>query len=91
MKQRIKFGARLSRVISTVAPDSENINITPYERIQWPLVREVAQECERLGFDSVIMPDHPMDDISRLACRSTIAALVECTRRVTVGTLTVNT
>ncbi|MFW9864396.1 MAG: LLM class flavin-dependent oxidoreductase, partial [Candidatus Thorarchaeota archaeon] len=91
MKQRIKFGARLSRVISTVASDSENINITPYERIQWPLVREVAQECERLGFDSVIMPDHPMDDVSRLACWSTIAALAEATKRVTIGTLTVNT
>ena len=91
MKRKTKFGARLSRVISTVAPDSENINITPYERIQWPLVREVAQECERLRFDSVIMPDHPMDDVSRLACWSTIAALAEATKQVTVGTLTVNT
>ncbi|MFX1369780.1 MAG: LLM class flavin-dependent oxidoreductase [Promethearchaeota archaeon] len=91
MKCKIKFGARLSRVISTVAPDSENPIITPYERIQWPLVREVAQECERLGFDSVIMPDHPMDDVSRLAAWSTLAALAECTRRVTIGTLTTNT
>ncbi|MFW9967625.1 MAG: LLM class flavin-dependent oxidoreductase [Candidatus Thorarchaeota archaeon] len=91
MKKRIKFGARLSRVISTVAPDSENINITPYKRIHWPLVREVAQECERLGFDSIIMPDHPMEDVSRLACWSTISALAEATKRVTVGTLTVNT
>jgi alkanesulfonate monooxygenase SsuD/methylene tetrahydromethanopterin reductase-like flavin-dependent oxidoreductase (luciferase family) len=91
MKAKIKFGARLSRVISTVSPDSENPNITPYERIYWTLVREVAQECEHLGFDSVIMPDHPMDDISRLACWSTIAALASCTRRVTIGTLTTNT
>lgn len=91
MKPKIKFGARLSRVISTVAPDSENPNITPYERIQWSQVREVAQECERLGFDSVIVPDHPMDDVSRYAAMSTLAALVTCTKRVTVGTLTVNT
>ena len=64
MKRKIKFGARLSRVISTVAPDSENINITPYEKIQWPVIRDVAQECERLGFDSIIVPDHPMDDVN---------------------------
>jgi len=91
MKHKIKFGARLSRVISTVAPDSENINITPYNKIQWPVIREVAQECERLGFDSIIVPDHPMDDVSRYACMSMLAALVASTERVTVGTLTTNT
>lgn len=91
MKHKIKFGARLSRVISTVAPNSENINITPYNRIQWPVIREVAQECERLGFDSIIVPDHPMDDVSRYACMSMLAALVASTERVTVGTLTTNT
>ncbi len=91
MKHKIKFGARLSRVISTVAPDSENINITPYDRIQWPVVRDVAQECERLGFDSIIVPDHPMDDVSRYACMSMLAALAASTEKVTIGTLTVNT
>jgi alkanesulfonate monooxygenase SsuD/methylene tetrahydromethanopterin reductase-like flavin-dependent oxidoreductase (luciferase family) len=91
LKKDIRFGARLSRVISTVAPDSENINITPYERIEWPLIRNVAQECERLGFDSVIVPDHPMDDVSRYACMSTLAALAACTERINVGTLTTNT
>ncbi|MHA3963139.1 MAG: LLM class flavin-dependent oxidoreductase [Candidatus Thorarchaeota archaeon SMTZ1-45] len=91
MKRKIKYGARLSRVISTVAPDSENPNITPYERIQWSRVRQVAQECERLGFDSVIVPDHPMDDVSRYACMSTLAALAASTERVTIGTLTTNT
>ncbi len=91
MKHKIKFGARLSRVISTVSPTSENINITPYDKIQWPMIRDVAQECERLGFDSIIVPDHPMDDVSRYACMSMLAALVACTNRVTVGTLTTNT
>ena len=79
MKNNIKFGARLSRVISTVAPDSENINITPYEKISWPVIKDVAQECERLGFDSIIVPDHPMDDVSRYACMSMLAALAACT------------
>jgi alkanesulfonate monooxygenase SsuD/methylene tetrahydromethanopterin reductase-like flavin-dependent oxidoreductase (luciferase family) len=87
----IKFGARLSRVISTVAVDSENINIIPYERIQWSVVRDIAQECERLGFDSVIVPDHPMDDVSRYACMSTLAALAASTQTIKIGSLTTNT
>ena len=91
MNQDIKFGARLSRVISTVAPDSENINITPYDRIQWPVIKDVAQECERVGFDSIIVPDHPMDDVSRYACMSMLAALAAVTEKVKVGTLTTNT
>lgn len=91
MKQNIKFGARLSRVISTVAADSENPNITPYERIQWPVVREIAQECERLGFDSIIVPDHPMDDLSRYACLTMIAALAASTESIKIGALTTNT
>jgi alkanesulfonate monooxygenase SsuD/methylene tetrahydromethanopterin reductase-like flavin-dependent oxidoreductase (luciferase family) len=74
-----------------VAPDSENPNITPYEQIEWPVVREIAQECERLGYDSIIIPDHPMDDISRYACMSTLAALAASTSTITIGTLTTNT
>jgi alkanesulfonate monooxygenase SsuD/methylene tetrahydromethanopterin reductase-like flavin-dependent oxidoreductase (luciferase family) len=91
MTRNIKFGARLSRVISTVASDSENINITPYDKIEWSVIKDVAQECERLGFDSVIVPDHPMDDVSRYACMSMLAALAAVTEKVTVGTLTTNT
>ncbi len=91
MKRRIKFGARLSRVISTVAADSENPNITPYERIHWPVIKEVAQECERLGYDSIIVPDHPMDDLSRYACLTMMAALAASTTSIKIGTLTTNT
>ncbi|MHA2178511.1 MAG: LLM class flavin-dependent oxidoreductase [Candidatus Thorarchaeota archaeon] len=91
MKLESRFGARLSRVITTVAADSENPIITPYPEIQWPMVREIAQECERLGFDSIIIPDHPMDDVSRYACLTTLAALAACTKKITVGTLTTNT
>ena len=78
-------------MISTVSPDSENPNITPYERIEWPLVKDVALECERLGYDSIIVPDHPMDDLSRYACMSMMAALAASTSTVKVGTLTTNT
>jgi len=81
----------LSRVISTISPESENPYLTPYQLVYWPLVKEVAQECERLGFDSVILPDHPMVDLQRFACWSTLAALAASTKRVTLGTLTTNT
>lgn len=91
MKRRIKFGVRLSRVISVVSPNGYNPYLTPYERVYWPLVREVAQECERLGYDSIIMPDHPMIGLQRFACWSTLSALAASTKRVTLGTLTTNT
>ena len=91
MSKKVKFGVRLSRVISAVSPDSRNPYLTPYERVYWPLVKEVAQEIERLGFDSIILPDHPMVGVQRFACWSTLSALATVTSRVTVGTLTTNT
>jgi alkanesulfonate monooxygenase SsuD/methylene tetrahydromethanopterin reductase-like flavin-dependent oxidoreductase (luciferase family) len=91
MSEKIKFGVRLSRVISAVSPESRNPHLTPYERVYWPLVKEVAQEIERLGFDSIILPDHPMVGLQRYACWSTLSALAAVTSRVTVGTLTTNT
>ena len=39
----------------------------------------------------MIVPDHPMDDVSRYACMSTLAALAACTERINIGTLTTNT
>ncbi|EMR74315.1 flavin-dependent oxidoreductase, F420-dependent methylene-tetrahydromethanopterin reductase [Thaumarchaeota archaeon SCGC AB-539-E09] len=89
--KNVKFGVRLSRVISAVPTNNENPNLTPYERIYWPLVKEVALECERLEFDSVILPDHPMVGLERYACWSTLSALAAVTNRLTVGTLTTNT
>lgn len=55
------------------------------------LGKVVAQECERLGFDSVILPDHPMIGLQRFACWSTLAALAASTKGVNIGTLTTNT
>jgi alkanesulfonate monooxygenase SsuD/methylene tetrahydromethanopterin reductase-like flavin-dependent oxidoreductase (luciferase family) len=91
MSKGVKFGVRLSRVISAVSPESRAPYLTPYERVYWPLVKEVAQECERLGFDSIILPDHPMNGLQRFACWSTLSALAAVTKRVTIGTLTTNT
>ena len=33
MSEKVKFGVRLSRVISVVSPDSRAPYLTPYERI----------------------------------------------------------
>ena len=89
--KKAKFGVRLSRVISAVDPEGTAPIITPYSRVYWPLVKDIALECEALGYDSVILPDHPMVGVERYACWSTLAALVAVTRRVTLGTLTTNT
>ncbi len=91
MNKRIKFGVRLSRVISAVSPDGTAPFLTPYERVYWPVVKEVALLCEKLGYDSIILPDHPMVGIQRYACWSTLSALAAVTRKVTIGTLTTNT
>lgn len=88
---KAKFGVRLSRVISAVEPDGRAPYITPYSNVYWPLVKDIALECEALGYDSVILPDHPMVGAERFACWSTLAALAAVTRRVTLGTLTTNT
>jgi len=88
---RVKFGVRLGRVISAASKNGDEPCLTPYERVYWPVVKEVAQECERLGYDSIILPDHPMHGLQRYTCWSTLSALAACTQRVTLGTLTVNT
>ena len=91
MKKKAKFGVRISRVIYSFSPDSGVAYLTPYERVYWPLVKGVAQECERLGFDSVILPDHPMVGLQGYPCWSCLAALAAVTNKVTLGTLTTNT
>ena len=88
---KVKFGVRLGRVISAVGKDGAEPYLTPYERVYWPIIRDVAQECERLGYASVILPEHPMHGLQRYACWSTLSALAACTERVTLGTLTNNT
>jgi len=88
---KVKFGVRLGRVISAASRAGNEPYLTPYERVYWPIVKDIAQECERLKYDSVILPDHPMHGLQRYACWSTLAALAACTNRITLGTLTTNT
>jgi alkanesulfonate monooxygenase SsuD/methylene tetrahydromethanopterin reductase-like flavin-dependent oxidoreductase (luciferase family) len=88
MSKKVKFGARLSKSIFYHSPESTPY-MTPQERVYWPLVREIAQECERLGFDSVILPDHP--PARGYGSWSTLAAIAATTKTVKLGTLTTNT
>ena len=92
MKKTVKFGVRFKRVISTCFPDSEDVYLSGerYRRVYWPIIREVAQECDRLGFDSVILPDHVMIGPQVFTAWSTLSALAAVTKRVTLGTLALN-
>lgn len=91
MKKKIRFGVRLSRVISTVSSRGYNINLTPYEHIYWPVIKDIIHECERLEYDSVMIPDHPMAGKSRFACWSTLSAIAAITDKIKIGTMTTNT
>jgi alkanesulfonate monooxygenase SsuD/methylene tetrahydromethanopterin reductase-like flavin-dependent oxidoreductase (luciferase family) len=52
------------------------------------LIREIALESERLGYDSVWLDDHLMfGDWSILECWTTLSALAALTRRIRLGTM----
>jgi alkanesulfonate monooxygenase SsuD/methylene tetrahydromethanopterin reductase-like flavin-dependent oxidoreductase (luciferase family) len=92
MKKTVKFGVRFKRAIATCFPDSEDVYLggEPYPRLYWPIIREVAKECDRLGFDSVILPDHVMIGPQVFGAWSTLCAIAASTEHVTLGTLTTN-
>lgn len=51
-------------------------------------VRDIALECERLGYDSLWLDDHLMFAKTQiLECWTTLSALAVCTRRVRLGTM----
>jgi alkanesulfonate monooxygenase SsuD/methylene tetrahydromethanopterin reductase-like flavin-dependent oxidoreductase (luciferase family) len=51
----------------------------------WAVSRDFAQTIEGLGFDSLLMPDHPMDTGN--ATWTTLAARATATRSIRLGTL----
>jgi len=51
-------------------------------------IRDVALECERLGYDSVWLDDHLMfKDTPLLECWATLSALATVTKRIRLGTM----
>jgi len=101
MKNKVKFGARISRTITTRAPsgitnglredgksfDREIVIGPPYPHVNWKVVKEVALEVERLGFDSLIVPDHLMLGTERFEAWTILSALGAITSRVRLGHL----
>lgn len=75
-------------LLVSVANDRETNSKRPYDAI-----REVAQQAETSGFDSIWLPDHflyrnPGDPTRGIwECWTILSALAEATRRVELGTL----
>src|SRR3712207_1169280 len=51
----------------------------------WSATRDLAQTIEGLGFDAILMPDHP--GMLASATWTVLAALAEATRTIRLGTL----
>lgn len=66
--------------------------VLPQYATEYAKVREMAVECELLGYDSIWLEDHFMPwahdpKLSALECWTTLAALATVTSRIIVGTL----
>jgi len=62
-------------------------DITPYDSISWMKVVDAAKECERLGYDSIIVPDHNVFGRGHLESWTTLSALSAVTEKIKLGTL----
>lgn len=51
----------------------------------WPATRDLVQTFEGLGFDSYLLPDHPL--VTGTATWTSLAALAEATTTIRLGTL----
>lgn len=106
--EEIRFGVRLSDVISTTAAKGSvgdrkylhprtgkwmsgaGSRIGAYEKLDWNLVKDCVLDAEKLGYHSVILPDHPMIGGARLDCMGILGALAGVTSKIRLGTMTVN-
>jgi alkanesulfonate monooxygenase SsuD/methylene tetrahydromethanopterin reductase-like flavin-dependent oxidoreductase (luciferase family) len=69
----------------------DEILLTPYEKVDWNTIKDCALEAEKLGYDSVIFPDHPMYGKARMDCMAILGALAASTSKIKLGTMTTNT
>jgi len=53
----------------------------------WESIRDIATECEELGYDSMWYGDHLVLGESRLECWTTLSALASVTKRIRLGAL----
>jgi alkanesulfonate monooxygenase SsuD/methylene tetrahydromethanopterin reductase-like flavin-dependent oxidoreductase (luciferase family) len=96
----VKFGVRITRSLKTprtyaasgpwvygsklYPPEPE---ITPYEKIDWSIIKNVVSECEKLGYDLITVPDHMILGRDRLEAWTTLSALSSITTRLRLGTM----
>jgi len=67
------------------------ILLTPYERIDWNAIKNCVLEAERLGYDCVVLPDHPTIGRARMDCLGLLGMLAGVTSEIKLGTMTTNT
>jgi len=61
--------------------------VFPNVRAGWESTRFVAEETERLGYDSLWLADHLMGQRPILECWTTLSALSSLTRKIRLGTM----
>ncbi len=99
-KDKITFGCRIARVIQAKdasgetqargmngKPFGRELVMESYEHINWKSVVDTALEVERLGYDTLILPDHMMLGRERLESWTTMTALGALTKKIRLGHL----
>jgi alkanesulfonate monooxygenase SsuD/methylene tetrahydromethanopterin reductase-like flavin-dependent oxidoreductase (luciferase family) len=70
----------------TAGRNSIRFGVVPLADVaDWPAYLRVARMAEELGFDSIWLPDHPMEGHS---CWTTLAAVAAATARIRLGSAT---
>ena len=96
----IKFGCRISRLISTRPhsgivegfrengkPLDRELVIYPYEHLEWNKIEETVKYIEHLGYDSIIVPDHLMTGVEKFESWTILSALGSITKKIRLGAL----
>ncbi len=67
----------------------KEVKVGVYLGTQWGygVVKDLAQECEQLGYQSAWLSDHFMDRGPQLECWTTLTALSSATEKLRIGTL----
>jgi len=61
-------------------------NLTPMEKLDFNILKDLAKECEKLKYQSIWISDHTIKGKTRFECWSTISALSTITERIRLGT-----
>lgn len=100
LPKKIIFGCRIARAIQAKEssgvteargqdgkPFGRELVLASYEHVNWKTAMDIALEVERLGYDSLILPDHLMLGRERLEAWTSMTALGALTKKVRLGHL----